>query len=173
MAKEMMDSAGTEGDVVHFVNSSREKSFQEQRAIREEAVIRLATPEIVERTEHTLMPFAEYLKPNPRAMKRFVNAYSVNRAIATLTHIDVEREQLALWTILSLRWPLLAEYLENNPDTVRNIITQSTANIFQDLKDKNLEDLVKDKDVISVLKGGPSGAAINSNVVRQCAFLRG
>lgn len=167
-AKEMMAGTGNEGDIVRLVNSSREKSFQEQRAIREEAVIRLATPEIVERTEHTLMPFAEFLKPNPRAMKRLVNAYSVNRAIAILSHIDVERDQLVLWTILSLRWPLLAEYLEKNPDAVGNIIKQSIANI-----PKNLQDLVKDKDVLSVLKGGPTRVVLDSNVIKQCAFLRG
>ena len=137
----------------------------------EEAVIRLATPEIMERTEHTLMPFAEYLKPNPRAMKRLVNAYSVNRAIATLSHIDVEREQLALWTILSLRWPLLAEYLEKNPDKVGDILQRNLADIPKDRQD--LKDLVADKDVLSVLGGGPTGVALDSNVVGQCALLRG
>ena len=168
MAKEMMDSAGSEGDVVRLVNSSREKSFQEQRAIREEAVIRLATPEIVERTEHTLTPFAEYLKPNPRAMKRLVNAYSVNRAIATLSHIDVERDQLVLWTILSLRWPLLAEYLEKNPEKIQDIAHQNLSSISKDI-----EDLVKDKDVVSIVKGGPKNKALEIDIIKQCALLHG
>jgi hypothetical protein len=33
--------------------------------------------------------FATLLEPNPRAMKRLVNAYSVNRALSTLGHLDI------------------------------------------------------------------------------------
>lgn len=54
-------------------------------------------------------------------MKRLVDAYSVNRTLATLAHIDIERDQLALWTILSPRWPQLAEYLEERPEMVEKI----------------------------------------------------
>ena len=45
-------------------------------------------------------------------MKRILNAYAVHRDLAILGGLDVLgdpalRGQLALWTILSMRWPLL------------------------------------------------------------------
>lgn len=99
-----------------LVESSRGVSFAEQRSIREKATVRLAAPEIIERLEHTLKPYAELLEPNPRAMKLLVNAYSANRVLAILSEVEIERHQLVLWTILSSRWPHLASYLEKNPD---------------------------------------------------------
>jgi hypothetical protein len=66
-----------------------------------------------ERTRHVLMPFAHLLEPNPRAMKRLVNACNVNRVLSTLAYVDIKTEPLILWTILSMRWPRLAEYLKD------------------------------------------------------------
>ena len=64
--------------------------------------------------------FAPLLESNPRAMKRFVNAYAVYRDIAILSHTDFEagagRDKLVLWTIMSLRWPQLEECLVANPE---------------------------------------------------------
>ncbi len=80
------------------------------------AVEKLAEPELERRTEHELQRFAALLERNPRAMKRFVNAYSM--ALSTLLleeRGDVELEALALWTILRLRWPGLATHLVANP----------------------------------------------------------
>jgi hypothetical protein len=82
---------------------------------REVAVERLATATIEESTEFFLSPFAHLLDPNPRSMKRFVNAYALQRDLAILAGLDLvdlhQRKQLALWTIVCLRWPILEEYL--------------------------------------------------------------
>jgi hypothetical protein len=42
-------------------------------------------------TEHTLKPFTRFLGPNPRVMKRWVNAYGVRREVDVLSggNIDV------------------------------------------------------------------------------------
>ncbi len=166
LAEGMLAGAGTEGAILRLVNSSQGNSFLEQRAIREQAILRLATPDVMERTEHALRPFADFLEPNPRSMKRLVNAYSVNRALGILSHIDVERDRLALWTILSSRWPLLREYLEKNPEKVVDILQESSAGI-----PKELEGLIKDKDVVSIVRGGPTTVPLDANTVRQCASL--
>ena len=55
-------------------------------------------------------------------MKRLVNAYGLARGMELLNRrtLGGDREasapRTALWTILSLRWPRLAEYLAAQPD---------------------------------------------------------
>jgi hypothetical protein len=102
-------------------------------------------------------------------MKRFVNAYSVHRAIATLARMDIDREQLALWTITVLRWPLLAEYLEDEPEMVTHIGPQHVppANV-----PKNLHELFRDEAVSQVIAGEHVGARLDEDAIRQCAILR-
>jgi hypothetical protein len=166
-ALDLMETAKTEGTVLRFLDESRDKPFHEQRAIREAAVVRLAAPEVVERTEHALMKFAGLLDPNPRSMKRLVNAYSVNRALATLSHNDIERDRLALWTVLALRWPLLAEFLEDDPKRIEEITKQNTCGFPEEL-----EKLCSDGDVLNVVSGGPTSLPLNADHVAQCALLR-
>jgi hypothetical protein len=92
------------------------------QAFRQAAVVRLADPDVEARTEHYLMDFGSFLEPNPRAMKRFVNAYSAQRALDILRGgASIDPGVLALWTIVVLRWPLLAAYLEGNPGIVSSI----------------------------------------------------
>ena len=167
-AQAKLAGAVSEGSLIRMVNESRNSSFHEQRAIREAAVVRLGAAEIMKRTEHALKPFVSYLDPNPRSMKRLVNAYSVNRAIAILSHIDVERDRLALWTILSLRWPVLAGSLEKNPQMTDDIVSRNLTNV-----DLTLQDLCSRQDVLAVLSGGPTGTALDAGIVSQCAHLRG
>jgi len=49
---------------------------------------------------------------------RLINAYSIARDVRLLEGRKVERKKLALWTILRMRWPILAQYLEKDPDKV-------------------------------------------------------
>jgi len=181
-ASEMMANAASEAAVTEFVKQSQDRSPGEQQAIREEAVIRLAAPGIQKRIEHNLKPFAPFLAPNPRAMKRLVNTYSVNRALATLAYVDIALDRLALWTILSLRWPVLADYLEDNPEMVIKLISGDEGNLPKETQtpnDKEADDVPKeiqaiiDDDVLSVIKGGPTQVPLDAATVRQCALLRG
>ena len=165
-ARELMAGAESEGAVLRVVDGSRNRSFFEQRAIREEAVVRLAAPEVVERTEHALIPFAGLLDANPRSMKRLVNSYSVNRAMATLSHIDIQREHLVLWTILSLRWPELADYLEQYPEKITAILTDKT-----DECTESIVNLCRDPEVRLVIEGGSTGFVLSDATVRQCSML--
>ncbi len=71
------------------------------------------------RTRHALEPYAGMLDPTPRAMKRFVMAYSMLRAVRTAEGSVVGIGPLALWTILQTRWPTLAEHLQATPSAVR------------------------------------------------------
>lgn len=168
-ARQVMAETENEAGILAEISRSRNHSFSEQRAIREEAVKRLAAPEILERTEHVLKPLASLLDPNPRAMKRLVNAYSANRALATLAHVDIERDQLALWTILSLRWPQLVEHLEAHPEIVEKIDQWDVADAPKDLQGLlNAEA----EEVINVIAGKSVHATLDQETIKRCARLR-
>lgn len=84
------------------------------------AIERMVTePGAEEATRHILEPYAPLLEPNPRAMKRFVIAFSMLRSVRTAEGSVVGDGPLALWTVLRSRWPMLAEHLEQDPDAVQ------------------------------------------------------
>lgn len=166
MAQETAASAKGEGELQGLVDASTDRSFVEQQAMREEVAVRLAAPEVIERLEHTLRPYTELLEPNPRAMKRLVNAYSANRALAILSGVDIKRHQLVLWTILSSRWPQLAAYLEDSPEQVEKIVQQDVTDVPADV-----QTLFADEDVVYVAGGGPVGIPLARGTVEQCAHL--
>jgi hypothetical protein len=83
------------------------------------AMRRLNAPDMQLQLEKLLLEFAPLLENNPRSMKRLMNAYGIERdrllregRLLTKT----ERRQLALLTILRMRWPLLAEHLRDHPE---------------------------------------------------------
>jgi hypothetical protein len=54
-------------------------------------------------------------------MKRFVNTYSILRAVRTLEGNAVAAESLALWAIIESRWPSLADYLREKPEAIEYV----------------------------------------------------
>jgi hypothetical protein len=144
----------------------------ERRLRREAAVRRLGTPELLRHTEHTLSRFAGLLEPNPRAMKRLVNAYGVERAVQILEGHSQDlvnaREKLALWTIVRSRWPLLAEYLSED---TRRLDAVKDGPAPEELKDDkrwpNVAELFGDDEVRRVLAGeGLDGVELDEEAVR-------
>ena len=124
LAREFAD-AQTEEETFTVLDRVSQGSPARRRAARAVAVRKLSTPELVQATEHTLARFAPLLEPNPRAMKRLVNAYGVERALQIIgghsTALDHPRERLALWTILKSRWPLLSDFLADEPELVEQL----------------------------------------------------
>lgn len=113
--RERLGRSATEAQILEAL---REASPEVRDRVAGAAVERLSTPEVEAATEHSLQRFGMLLQPNPRSMKRFVNAYSVLRAVRTLEGNPVPSEPLALWTILETRWPGLADHLRGNPETI-------------------------------------------------------
>jgi hypothetical protein len=105
----------SEGEVVEAL---RQASPSVRHLVAEAAVDRLSDPEVETATEHVLQRFAPLIDPNPRSMKRFLNSYSVLRAVRTLEGNTVASEPLALWTILQTRWPSLTDYLRRHPEAI-------------------------------------------------------
>jgi len=106
-------SSRNEADVLDALRSVRPEI---REAVAADAVDKMSAPEVTKSTEHALQPFADLLLPNPRSIKRFLNSYSITRALRTLEGNPVDRDALALWTILQSRWPSLGDYLERNPE---------------------------------------------------------
>jgi hypothetical protein len=164
-AAKRLEAAGSETEVREVVERSRNSSPDAQMAIRSAAIRRLAAPELRRRTEHTLKPFSHLLDPNPRAMKRLVNAYGVERDIRLLedragSPDALAPERLALWTILRLRWPLLADYLADHPEAVENGAPQGMA-------DATLAQLLASSEVQAVIQGRGVGVALTREVIGE------
>ncbi len=108
-------NSSTEADVVRVLRSA---SPEVRDAVAGTAVDKLSAPALAAATEHHLQRFAPLLSPNPRAMKRFVNDYSILRAVRIIEGIPVGVDPLALWAIIETRWPGLADCLRAHPDVI-------------------------------------------------------
>lgn len=113
-----------------------------------------ASPEAQRATEHRLQRFAALLEPNPRAMKRLVNAFGLHQAAHLIEGRQVRPEALARWTIVELRWPLLADYLSDHPHAVAAIGGEPPADAPEALKPL----FEQDPEVRRVVHGAIDGA---------------
>ena len=150
----------------------QQRIVAEEDALRRLALTELAVEQITEtdtraHTEHALAPFHRLLDPNPRAMKRMVNAYQSNRVLAWLAGLQIDRAPLALWTILSLRWPRLADALATDPE----LLVKGTAG--QEHGDGEIRDLLQDPAVRAVIDGkGVVSAGLTVEDLTTCGRLR-
>lgn len=115
------------------------KDAMQRETLRAAAAKQITSPEAIKAAEHRLQHLAPLLEANPRSMKRLVNAYGLNHARAFLEGRKVAVEALARWTIIELRWPILANYLSENwsdiadgsltppqfPERIRTLLTDS------------------------------------------------
>ena len=120
-----------------------------QQALLGVAAKRIMKPAARKKSEHLLHPFVDFLDPNPRAMKRFVNAYAFRKAIALLGGRDMETGPLVLWTLMELRWPLLADYLTDHPEMVERIGSE----LAFDGIPPDIKELFTDGAVLAVVQG--------------------
>jgi hypothetical protein len=124
------------------------------QARRQAAVERLASARVEKSTQYFLEQFANLLEANPRAMKRLLNGYSIQRDLVLLADGELlgntdMRKKLALWTILCLRWPAAEEYL-----------LKRAAGRMDDLDD-GLRDLLNSEAVKAVLDGNGIGVKLD------------
>jgi hypothetical protein len=138
-----------------------------RQVARQVAVERLADARVEESTTHFLAPFAPLLEPNPRAMKRLLNAYAMHRDLAVLAGLDVlsdvvRRKQLVLWTILSLRWPAHERYF----------LEQAAGFSDGQPTDPQIQRLMQAETVKAVLDGAAVGATLDPDTIALLAGLR-
>jgi hypothetical protein len=133
-----------------------------EQAMRAAVAKQITSPDVLKETEHRLRAFADLLEPNPRAMKRLVNAYGMYQAAHVLERRTVSPEALARWTIVELRWPLLAETLAARPELL------GAQDAADDGVPKRYARLLKDATVQAVLHGGADGrGALTEESLRE------
>jgi hypothetical protein len=116
-AEENLAQVKTEGEVLQVLHKYANLSAQNTDHLRRLAVARMAADDIDRSVEHLLAPFSRVLKPNPRAMKRLLNSYTVFRDLALLgnllnTEETGQRQELARWSIICMDSPVLLDLLE-------------------------------------------------------------
>jgi hypothetical protein len=127
-----------------------------------DAAVKFSERAIEQATEHELHPFGTFLEPNPRSIKLFVNTYGVLRSLRTLEEVFIPTGPLALWAVLEIRWPYLADYLRTHPDTIEHYRTG------QDVPDE-VKLLLMNKQVEPILTDPRWGGPLTSDLIRQCA----
>lgn len=133
-----------------------------REAVASAAVQRQTERAFTRATEHRLTGFAELLPDNPRAVKRFLNAFALTRTVRTIEGQAIPTPTLALWTILQIRWPRLADALTLHPEWA----APGEGGRDPAVPD-NIRELLDDPDVQSVLRfadGGP----LTPDLVRAC-----
>lgn len=144
-------------DLQKMVDDAEESGDQATiQAARGAAAKRIASQPAATETEHRLRRYVDMLEPNPRAMKRLVNAYGMHQATLFLAGRSCPPDALARWTILELRWPLLADFLANRPGCVRLLHGALDDKEFPQVPDQ-LRDLFGDELVNAVI--GPKRGA--------------
>jgi hypothetical protein len=153
-------------------------SPQNTNRLRRIAVARMAADDIDRSVEHSLSPFSRVLKPNPRAMKRLLNSYTVFRDLALLGNLlnagDIgQRQELARWAILCMDSPVLLDLLEEQPawlETDRDKVPES-------MDDAGLKSLWLRRRTQELLYGFENELInldrLRPEIVRQFSSLRG
>lgn len=97
-------------------------------------------------------------------MKRLVNAYGMHQATHFLEGRRVSPEALARWTIIELRWRLLADYLSQQPESIKNLADKDTPDGAA--LPKQLRKLFRCEEVAAVAVGNPElGPHLDEKVI--------
>jgi len=147
----------TEAQVVETLRGTTEEV---RDRVAGAALDKLSTAEAVAATEHSLQRFAMLLPPNPRTMKRFVNTYSAIRAVRTLEGNPVRMESLALWTIIEIRWPSLADHLRARPESIALVGQTDLAEVPESLRPLFAEPALRELTTFD--------PALDADVIRTC-----
>jgi hypothetical protein len=166
-AAKRIASAGL-SQALREVDASAARPEPEARALRQAVASRLRDADVEEEIRYRLVPFAALLESNPRAMKRLINAYRIElrRMLAEGRQVGssaVTPEQLALWTILSMRWPILADWLAAHPGVLES---ERDDPAMGDLRDLWVSDPVR-----AVVTGEGVPAALTESAVRAVVGL--
>ena len=65
------------------------------------------------------------IEPNPRSIKRLLNAYGFKVSYELLSGQTTDPDAMIRWTIIEMRWPRLADCLAKNPDWIEQFDSPS------------------------------------------------
>jgi KAP family P-loop domain len=156
-----VNEATSENDVIQAARHAQKITDPVTRMkLLGDAAVKFSAPTIVDATEHELARFGTYLEPNPRSMKLFVNTYGVLRSLRTLEEEFVASGPLALWTVVEIRWPQLADLLRDDPEAIQR--GESDGN------EPEIANLLRIPEVACVL-GDTTDGPMTPQLIRQCS----
>ena len=149
------------------------------RALQEERGIAATTsPEVEAGIRHRLQSLALCLPPNPRQIKRIINAVTMYHAIAYQKGLPVDEEgpavALAAWVVLMSEWPcswrLLATWPElldllgaADPVAAIKAASMPAATAFRD----ELLRLARDERLVLLIRGDEARARLTPTSIRE------
>ncbi|NGY65356.1 hypothetical protein G7043_41335 [Lentzea sp. NEAU-D13] len=161
-ASSAINSAG--GDETAIIQTLASLNQNAREAVAPQAALALTTAETRKHTEHALRKFSSLLHGNPRSIKLFLNTYSILRSVRTLEGNTVSPNTLALWSIIRVRWPSIAKFLQRSPQAVEGIQDDLW---LGDHFPEELRDLAKNKELRQVVSH-PEGGPLTPALIRQC-----
>lgn len=162
-AKAKLDDAkGSEAQILETLADIEDPSVRE--AVAAHAALAVDEVKTRQATEHQLLKFAPLLTPNPRSTKLFLNTYSMLRAVRTLEAITVDADTLALWSILRVCYPSIADHLQRNPAAVHGIrYPPWRSECFPE----ELQETAKSEG-LRLIVTHPQGGPLTPELIRQC-----
>lgn len=160
-AEALVDGARTGQDINEAAQSAL--GIQDHRTRTEvlgRAAVRLSEQSVSEGARHELSRFAPVLDANPRSIKLFVNSFGMLQTLRTLEGTRVNTTPLALWTIVEVRWPMLADHLRRHPDDI-SFAPDNKATPTE------MQQLLLSQDVQRVVNNSAWGP-LTPTLVRQC-----
>jgi hypothetical protein len=128
-----------------------------------------------ESRKHRLARFQSIMDTNPRNIKLLINVYGIYINLFRMGgRVELRSElldQIALWSILNIRYPRLAEFLEadiNKLDLIHEyydkLSVRGTSESFESLP-ADIQSIVKNNAVREVIKGGDISTIDNKSVI--------
>lgn len=112
-ARSLLGGAVTQEAMQRTIDTVGDDPVLEEE-VRAEAARRIASPAAGQVLESRYAGYAAMLDPNPRAMKRLVNAIGISQAVLFLEKRKIDPDVLGRWTVLEMRWPQLAMAISAN-----------------------------------------------------------
>jgi hypothetical protein len=168
LAADAFEGANSQGAVEERISELVNTGSDRDEVLRA-AVRKLNSPDIHRQLEDLLGEFEPLLENNPRAMKRLVNAYGIERdrlLRESILPTPADRRQLVLFIILRLRWPQLAEYLLKYPDEAKWFADG------QPEADHPFHELTRDRDVRRLFDGTVVDVSLDEDVFARYAGRR-
>ncbi|MGO7452016.1 P-loop NTPase fold protein [Rhizobium ruizarguesonis] len=121
----LVQDAKTSPDIVAAKGSLSTAEFETvvAQAVGDTVAINAAVnPELESAVSHELQELSEFFPPNPRQIKRIINAITIYWAVALqrprMNADALFRQQLAVWIILMTEWPKTWRLFVSDPDLI-------------------------------------------------------
>jgi len=117
-----IEHVSSESELNDYMRSEPKTDVHKQAMIAAAVIKAAKTESFTIANRHRLTRFVDLMDANPRSMKLIVNAFGVYVNLARVSGVlDMDEtflDEVALWTILEIRFPRVAEYLARFPNQV-------------------------------------------------------